>query len=163
MEIFFWLLSGGKLVFTSNIARKDSKSLDVKDTFLPELIELWSDLNYRDSFASQADFGAESIWNNSMTKIAGKTIFYKHWLDAGVRNITDLLTRDSKLMTYSCFRNKFCPTVSFLKYYGVTSAFKCAFKSPKLTLTDDKNSEKMDARTAKFNQQTKPTGIQDLY
>ena len=97
---------GGKLVFTSNLARKDAKSLDVKDTFLQELIELWSDLNYRDSFASQADFGAESIWNNSMIKIAGKTIFYKHWLDAGVRNINDLLTSDYKLMTYSNFRNK---------------------------------------------------------
>ena len=60
---------GGKLVFTSNLARKDAKSLDVKDTFLQELIVLWSDLNYRDSFASQVDFGAESIRNNSMIKL----------------------------------------------------------------------------------------------
>ena len=43
-----------------------------------------------------------------------KTIFYKHWFEAGVHNINDLLTSDSKLMTYSCFRNKWCPNVSFL-------------------------------------------------
>ena len=81
-----------------------------------------------------------------MIRIASKNIFYKHWFDAGVQNINYLLTSDSKLMTYSCFRNKFCPTVSFLEYYGVTSAIKCAFKSLKLALTDDKNSEKMLAQ-----------------
>ena len=45
---FYLSKFGGKLVFTSNLARKDTKSLDVKDTFLQELIGLWSDLNYRD-------------------------------------------------------------------------------------------------------------------
>ena len=46
---FYLSKFGGKLVFTSNLARKDAKSLDVKDTFLQELIELWSNLNYRES------------------------------------------------------------------------------------------------------------------
>ena len=49
---FYLSKFGGKLVFTSNLARKDAKSLDVKDTFFQVLIERWSDLNYRDSFAS---------------------------------------------------------------------------------------------------------------
>ena len=65
-NFFFFYLSkfGGKLVFTSNLARKDVKRFAVKGTFLQEL-ELWTDLNYRDSFASRADFGAQPIWNNS--------------------------------------------------------------------------------------------------
>ena len=50
---FYLSKFGGKLVFTSNLARKDAKSLDVKDTFLQDFIELWSDFNYKDSFASQ--------------------------------------------------------------------------------------------------------------
>ena len=136
---FYLLKFGGKLVFTSNLARKDVKILDIKSTFLHELIELWSDLNFKESFASRAEFGAESIWNNSMIRIAGKTIFYKHWFEAGVHNINDLLTSDSKLMTYSCFRNKWCPNVSFLEYYGVASAIRCAFKTLKLRLPDDPN------------------------
>ena len=125
-----------------------------KDTFLQEVLELWTDLNYIGSFASRAESGAQPIWNNSMIRIAGKTIFYKHWVDAGVRNINDLLTNDSKLMTYSCFRKKFCPTVSFLEYYGVCSAIKCAFKSLKLTLPDGQDSEKM---LAKLNSINKPS------
>ena len=39
-----------------------------------------------------------------MIRIASKNIFYKHWFDAGVQNINYLLTSDSKLMTYSCFK-----------------------------------------------------------
>ena len=56
-----------------------------------------------------------------------------------MHNINDLLTSDSKLMTYSCFRNKWCPNVSFLEYYGVASAIRCAFKTLKLRLPDDPN------------------------
>ena len=54
-------------------------------------------------------------------------------------------------MTYNCFRKKFSPTVSFLEYYGVCSAIKCAFKSLTLTLQDGKNSEKMLAKLNSIN------------
>ena len=54
---FYLLKFGGKLVFTSNLARKDVKILDIKSTFLHELIELWSDLKFKESFASRAEFG----------------------------------------------------------------------------------------------------------
>ena len=56
----------GKLGFTGNLSRKDAKSLAVKENFLQELIELLTDLNYRDSFASLAEFSAEGIWNNTL-------------------------------------------------------------------------------------------------
>ena len=68
---------GGKLIFLGNLALKDARKLDIKDDFIQELVELWADFNYRDSFASQADFSAGNIWNNSMIRIASKTIFYK--------------------------------------------------------------------------------------
>ena len=44
---------GGKLVFLGNLAPKDARKLYIKDDFIQELIELWTDLNYRDSFVSQ--------------------------------------------------------------------------------------------------------------
>ena len=82
MDVFFYFhLSkvGGKLIFLGNLAPKDARKLDIKDDFIQELIELWADFNYRDSFASKANFSAGYIWNNSKIRIAGKTIFYKHW------------------------------------------------------------------------------------
>jgi len=68
---------GGRLVFTGNLYKKDAKNLTVKETFVQEL-ELWTDLNYRDSFASLAEFSAEGIWNNSKIRIAGKTMIHKN-------------------------------------------------------------------------------------
>ena len=69
---------GGKLIFLGNLAPRDARKLDVKDDFIQELVELWVDLNYRDSFASRVNLRAGHIWNNSMIRIAGKTIFYKN-------------------------------------------------------------------------------------
>lgn len=50
---------------------------DIQDAFIQELTELWVDLNYRSSFASQADFRAGHTRNNPKIIIAGKN-FYKH-------------------------------------------------------------------------------------
>ena len=98
------------------MAPKDAIKLDIKDDFIQELIELWADFNYRDSFASKANFSAGHIWNNSMIRIAGKTIFYKHWANAGVIKINDQMTSDSRIISYSCFKEKFSFPVSFLKF-----------------------------------------------
>jgi len=85
---------GGKLVFLGNLAPKDVRKLYIKDDFIQELIVLWTDVNYRDSFASQANFSAGRIWNNSLIRIAGKTIFYEPWANAGVMKINDLMSSD---------------------------------------------------------------------
>ena len=58
----------------------------------------------------------KNIWNSSMIRIAGKTIFYRHWANAGVMKINDLMASDSRIITYSCFKDKFCFPVSFLEF-----------------------------------------------
>jgi len=89
---------GGKFVFLGNLAPKDARKLSSKDDFIQELIELWTDLNYRDSFASRANFTAQHIWNNSMIRITDKTIFYKHRANAGVMKINDIMASDSNFV-----------------------------------------------------------------
>ena len=51
----------GKLVFLGNLAPKDARKRNIKDDFIQELIGLWKDFNYRDSFASQANFSVGHI------------------------------------------------------------------------------------------------------
>ena len=115
------------------------KKIDIKDDFIQELIELWADFSYRNSFASQANqFSAGHIWNNSMIRIAGKTIFYKHWANAEVMKINDLMTSDSRIISYSCFKDKFCFPVSFLELCSVTSAIRSAIRSLELSLPGEK-------------------------
>ena len=120
------------------MAPKDARKLYIKEDFIQELIELWTELNYKDSFASQANFTAEHIWNNSMIRIADKTIFYKHWANAGVMKINDIMARDSRILSYSCFKDKFSFPVSFLEFCSEISAIRSATRSLKLTLPDEK-------------------------
>jgi len=146
---------GGKLVFLGNLAPKDAKKLHLKDDFIQELIELWTDLNYRDSFASQANFSAGHIWNNLMIRITGKTIFYEHWANAGVMKINDLMTSDLRIISYGCFKDKFSFPVSFLEFCGVTSAIRSATRSLKLTLPGEKNLENVLLKLTRLTNQVR--------
>ena len=116
---FYLSKIGGKLVFLGNLAPKDARTLCIKDVFIQELIEPWTDLNQY-SFASQANFSASHIRNNSMIRIAGKTIFYNHWADAGVMKINDrsddkwisIMSNPNATPNVSPFRNPSPPTQS---------------------------------------------------
>jgi len=136
---------GGKLVFLGNLAPKDARKLSMKDDFIQELIELWTGLNYRDSFASQANFTAQHIWNNSMIRIADKTVFYRHWANAGVMKINDIMASDLRIVSYSSFKDNFSFPVSFLEFCSVTSDIRSATKSLKLTLPAEKKFSKCSA------------------
>ena len=60
-----------------------------------------------------------------MIRISGKTIFYKHWHGLeGAMKINDLITSNLRIISYSCFKDKFCFPVSLLKFCVVTSAIK---------------------------------------
>ena len=73
-----------------------------------------------------------------MIRIAGRTIFHKHWAEAGVMKIIDLMTSDSRIVSYSCFKDKFRFPVSFLEFCGVTSAIRTATRFLKLALPGEK-------------------------
>ena len=77
-----------------------------------------------------------------MIRIAGKTIFYKHWANAGVMKINDVMTTDSRIISCSCFKEKFCFPVLFRKFFGVTSGIGSAMRSLELSLPGEKILEK---------------------
>jgi len=89
-----------------------------------------------------------------MIRIAGKTILYKQWANAGVMKINDLMTSDSRIISYSCFKDKFCFPVLFLEFCGVTSATRWATRSLKLTLLSEKILENV---LLKLNSSKKPS------
>ena len=73
-----------------------------------------------------------------MIRIADKAIFYKHWANAGVMKINDIMASDSRILSYNCFKDKFSFPVSFLEFCSVTSAIRSATRSLKLALPDQK-------------------------
>ena len=89
-----------------------------------------------------------------MIRIADKTIFYKHWANAGVMKINDIMASDSRILSYNCFKDKFSFQVSFLEFCSVTSAIRSATRSLKLTLPDQKILENL---LLKLNSSNKPS------
>ena len=81
-------------------------------------------------------------------------IFYKHWANAGVMKINDLMTSDSRIISYSCFIDKFCFPVSFLEFCGVTSAIRSAMRSLELSQPGGKILENV---LIKLNSSNKPS------
>ena len=61
-----------------------------------------------------------------MIKIADKTILNKHWANAGVMKINNLMTCD--LSCYSCFKDEFGFPLSFFKLCGVTLVIRSAMR-----------------------------------
>ena len=74
-----------------------------------------------------------------MWPTANRPFFYKHWAEAGVQNIKDLVSDDSTAITYKDFREKYRLSASFLDFYGVTSATRNAMKSLKLKTQDEED------------------------
>jgi len=64
----------------------------------------------------------EIIWNNKFVTIAGKSVFYRSWYEAGVKYIKDLTTEDGNLMTLYVFQHTFGIKTHFLQYLGLLNA-----------------------------------------
>ena len=67
-----------KISFSWELEKKNAIKHDIKEDFLRELIEIWVDFNFRDSFLSKHDFCSSSsciIWNNSLVRIANRPFF----------------------------------------------------------------------------------------
>ena len=86
-----------------------------------------------------------------MIRIAGKTIFYKHWANAGVMEINYQMASDSRIISYSCFKDKFCFPISFLEFCGVTSATSSPRRSLELSLPGEKLLKNVLLKLKSFN------------
>ena len=73
---------GGKIVFLSNLKKKDVPLLNIKDPFLREIIEHWTNMNYREK---NLDFNSMGIWHNSLIRIENRPFFTNPGLRQGRR------------------------------------------------------------------------------
>jgi len=64
------------------------------------------------------------------------------------------MTSDSRIISYSCFKDKFCFPVLFLEFFRVTSAIRSATRSLKLTSLGEKIIENV---LLKLNSSNKPS------
>ena len=112
---------GGKIVFLSNLKKKDVPLLNIKDPFLREIIEHWTNMNYREK---NLDFNSMGIWHNSLIRIENQPFFYQSWFKAGVKEVQDLLNQDQTFLSYTAFIDKYTIKTNYLEYFKVISAIK---------------------------------------
>ena len=58
--------AGGKLVFNGNLNKRDTlKTIPVQNTFLQELLEIWSEVNFCDQIRTEQQFLEQPIWHKT--------------------------------------------------------------------------------------------------
>ena len=141
MESFFdYYLKryGGKLLFLCNLKQKDASQLKIKDSFLKEIVEHCSNLNYSEK---NTLFKSTCIWHHSLITIEKKPFFYKSWFKTGVENVKDLLDEASSFISFDVFVRKFKVETNYLEYYKVVSTltrYKKNFVRPSTETTKPK-------------------------
>ena len=107
---------GRQLVFQGNLDKKDTIKINVNDAFLRELLELWSDINFRQVPFTQNDFIDLPLWNNSLIRVANKPVFYKQRANKGISKIGHLLdsAENCQLLSYQNFQSMYKIKTSFI-------------------------------------------------
>ena len=110
---------GGKLVFLCKLKQKDASHLKIRDFFLKEIVEYWSNSNYSENPVFQSTYAC--ILHNSLITMEKKPFFNKSWFKAGVENVKDHLDEASRFISFDDFVRKFKVKTSYLEYYKVVS------------------------------------------
>ena len=88
----------------------------------------------------------ETLWFNSVFKIAQKTLFYSDWSRSGINQVRDLLKDDYSFLSYQEFKAKFKFTPCPLTYCGVISMLKIVKKSLGNNPTESMRHEPMSSK-----------------
>ena len=107
-SVLFFDLELGKSVektaLTSNLSQQDiTKTIATKNSFVREVLTIWAEINFEKQVTSKTQFLSQSIWHNSLIRIANYPVFYPDWFNKGVKKVKDF--KDDSAA---------CP----LKYYG---------------------------------------------
>ena len=92
--------------------------------FLRELLELWSDINFRQVPFTQNDFIDLPLRNDSLIRVANKPVFYKHWANNWISKIGHLMdsAENCQLLSYQNLQSRYKIKTSFIQYYGIITS-----------------------------------------
>ena len=123
---------GGEEVFRGNLSKEDlSKHFKISDTFISEILSIWTDINYEANIYSTEQLKAQNLWQNSLIRVGNKPIHYKSWSSKGVRNVGHLMKDSIQFLSFEDFKERFNFNIktNFLTFQGVISAIKALWKS----------------------------------
>ena len=123
---FFIEQHDGELLLTGNLKQADVAGLNIQDSFIKDVIEIWSNLIHEEN---PTHLGNAPIWYDSLIRIENRPIFYSDWSRAGVNQAKDLLDQKFDFLKYKDSKTRYKVNTTFLRYHGIVSALAKLKKS----------------------------------
>ena len=122
---------GGQTVFRGNLDIKDTKKLaNNLSSFLKEILEIWSELNYQGSIKTVESFLTQSLWYNSLIRVMDKPVFYKSWYQMGISHVNQIVKEQpSTYLSPTEFENRYHTKICPLTLYRMTSTLRELWKN----------------------------------
>ena len=119
---------GSTELFKSNY---DYNLLDLENhllAFYKEIIFYWQEIATATP-KNKSEVLSQPIWNNRFLTVNKKMIFFPHWYQAGIEQISDLsYSCESHFLPFNSFCNKFNVKCNFLQYYSILSSISQNWK-----------------------------------
>ena len=113
---------GGTELFKCNY---DYNLLDLNNllpAFYKQIIFYWQDIATATP-KNKNEVLSQPIWNNRFLTVNKEVVFFPHWYQAGIKQISDLFDScEGHFLSFDSFRNKFNVKCNFLQYYSILSS-----------------------------------------
>lgn len=113
---------GGTELFKCNY---DYNLLDLNNhlpAFYKQIIFYWQDIATVTP-KNKNEVLSQPIWNNRFLTVNKKMVFFPHWYQAGIKQISDLFDScEGHFLPFNSFYSKFNVKCSFLQYYSILSS-----------------------------------------
>ena len=112
---------GGNLIFECNLKENDLNTLFKKSTFLKDILIAWRNIKFDDSKITTLN---TIIWNNSNIRSGDNPIFYRNWLNKGIKTFEDIFdTRTKQYFSFKFIQYIYSiPRNDYLKYLSLINS-----------------------------------------
>ena len=116
---------GGTDLFKGNLNKNDlHKYYKISDTFLSEVLQIWSEISFNGNITSNKQFRSMNLWHNSLFKVGNSPIYYKTWATKGVREVRHLMKDENSFLSLTEFRERFNIKINYLTFHGIIAAIR---------------------------------------
>ena len=89
----------GADIFRGNLNKKDLRNYKVSDTFITEILQLWSEINFDGNINSNEQFLSINLCHKSLIKVGNSpAIYYKTWSSKGIREVRHLMKDENSFL-----------------------------------------------------------------
>ena len=151
---------GGTDIFKGNLNKSDlHKYYKISDTFLSEVLQIWSEISFNDNITSNKQFRSMNLWHNSLIKVGNSPIYYITCATKGVREVRQLMKDENNFfLSLAEFRERFNIKRNYLTFHGIVAAIKPQRKFLRGNdIPSDTNED--DTFVVKFFQASKPNKL----